>query len=47
MSGHSDEVNGVAFHRTKPLLATVSDDRDAVVWDVVRGKEGKPTLAGD
>ena len=38
LEGHSDEVNGLAFHRHRPgWLATASDDKTALLWDVARG----------
>ena len=40
LEGHNDEVNGLAFAPSTPLLATASDDGTAAVWDVSSGVQG-------
>ena len=34
LAGHAFGAFGVAFHPTRPLLASGADDHDAVLWDV-------------
>jgi WD40 repeat protein len=36
--GHKDEAWGVAFHPTRPLMATGSLDRTILIWDLETGK---------
>jgi WD40 repeat protein len=40
LAGHFDVVRGVAFHPKKPLLASVSADTTAILWDGVRRQWG-------
>lgn len=37
LGGHTDEVNGVAFHATQQVMATASDDHTAIIWDYREG----------
>ncbi|MFM9997124.1 MAG: WD40 repeat domain-containing serine/threonine protein kinase [Phycisphaerales bacterium] len=37
LEGHTSRVRGVAFHPTRPLLATASDDGTARLWDLNTG----------
>ena len=39
LRGHIDRVLTVAFHPTRPLLATAGDDRMIRVWEIGRGQE--------
>ncbi len=52
LTGHTDEVNGVAFSPDGTRIATASDDNTAKVWDAATGKElltlvGHTQFAGD
>jgi WD40 repeat protein len=45
LRGHANAVTAVAFNANGRLLATSSADRDAVIWDVAKGK-GRKRLVG-
>lgn len=36
-SGHQDEVNGIDFHESQPVMCTASDDQKAIIWDFQEG----------
>ncbi len=38
-SGHSDQVNALAFSQTSKLMASASFDKSVKLWDVSTGKE--------
>jgi WD40 repeat protein len=37
LHGHTDEVNGVAFHPSQQVICTTSDDTTAMIWDFHEG----------
>ncbi|MEU6742758.1 WD40 repeat domain-containing protein [Streptosporangium sandarakinum] len=46
LTGHTDEVNGVAFHPDGHLLATTSEDKTVRLWDTATGKLISAPLTG-
>jgi WD40 repeat protein len=36
-TGHTDEVNGIAFHELQHVICTASDDKKALIWDFQEG----------
>eukprot|EP00440_Ansanella_granifera_P053466 gb/GFBE01057964.1/.p1 GENE.gb/GFBE01057964.1/~~gb/GFBE01057964.1/.p1 ORF type:complete len:411 (+),score=64.01 gb/GFBE01057964.1/:1-1233(+) len=34
LPGHTDEVNDIAFHAEETVMATVSDDKKVIIWDL-------------
>jgi len=37
LKGHTDEVNGIDFHRAQNVMCTASDDSSCVIWDYTEG----------
>lgn len=37
LSGHTDEVNGLDFHKDQQVMCTASDDQVAIIWDFGEG----------
>eukprot|EP00949_MAST-11_sp_MAST-11-sp1_P005264 g5264.t1 len=41
---HADEINSLAFHPFADVLATASDDRSIVLWDMATGRASRRLL---
>lgn len=37
LKGHTDEVNGIDFHRSQNVMCTASDDSSCIIWDYTEG----------
>lgn len=37
LTEHTDEVNGIDFHHSQPVMCTASDDNKVLIWDFLEG----------